>query len=113
MKDNNKTFSKMAGEVEETLNILRDAEQDVEDAKRQLRHSEVVLDNAREAFSRKRDQFHEAFPEMLPSVPASTGPVVVAPEAPAPTPVMPAAPMGPGGPIEFREMDDLPPGVEP
>jgi hypothetical protein len=101
-EDKNMTFGRLVVAVDEALQDKRDAEHNVEEARRVLSRRQADLDNAQEKFTKARDALFREYPEMLPSVPDARPVITNHP----PTPAQPVPVMGPGGPVAFRDLDD-------
>lgn len=98
MRDQNKTFSKMAEAVDRELQNVRDWESTVKMETEALNTSKGQLADARIRLAEVRDELFEAHPELMPS-----GPAVAAGAEDW-------SPPGPGmfEPIEVDDPEDLP-----
>lgn len=98
MRDQNKTFSKMAEAVDRELQHVRDWESQVKTDTEDLNRSKAELANAQIRLAAVRDEMFEAHPELMPS-----GPAVAAGAEDW-------SPPGPGmfEPIEVDDPEDLP-----
>lgn len=107
MRDNNKTFSKMAAGVEEALQNMRDCEATVAEEDRRLGAARRRLADAEVEFNKRKVALFQEFPELAPVSPAA----VAQPATPTPQPSEPKPVMSPQGPVVFREHDDIPEGL--